>query len=128
MKIKVLPQRHRVENPQLRSQSSEDKTRTLGTFGSSRLHSQGLRKLCSSGTTGTNHSCQGAIGSCSLWGEGAVQPDSAVQHVEPLCHSKTFQTGTQVFSASAELASSVKLSALDHFVRLGKNCICTCIF
>lgn len=108
MKIKVLPQRHRAEDPQPRPQSSEGKTRTLGTFASSRLHSQGLRKPCSSGTTGTSRSCQGAVGSCFLWGEGALQPDSAIQDVKLLCHRKTIQTGTQAFSAPGRFGLQYK--------------------
>lgn len=100
---KTLPQRHQVEAPQLRPQSSEGKARALGTFGSSRMHSQGLRKACSAGTAGTKRSCQGAAGRCSLRDGGALQPEPAGQHVQLLCKPKTIQTRTQIFSGGSGL-------------------------
>lgn len=79
MKIKVLPQRHRAEGPQLRPQGSDSKARTLGTFGSSQLHSQGLRKLWAT--------------LVQLAQAAAAKELLAAGPCRVKCHPKTAQTG-----------------------------------
>lgn len=53
-----------------------------------------------------------------------MQPDSAVQHVQPLCHCKTIQTGTQEFS----VLGRVKVCTGDHSVGSGNSSNFTCVF